>query len=102
MEVENFDRKWEASPTYVELPFNSKDYQVQQRAVISSSYDASALEVPFKETKVRLCLDFIESKIVHEGRNRNKPTHILASMGVYDCLSQADISMFGQIVSQVM
>jgi hypothetical protein len=62
-------------------PIFATDCQVLKHAVTLVAYDAAPLGALFRELKYRLCLSFIESTIVYENRECNKPAHVLAALG---------------------
>lgn len=58
------------------------DCLVLKQALVSTTYDYSRLGILLSELKYKLCLRFIEARIMHVQRTCNKPTHVLASLGV--------------------
>jgi hypothetical protein len=62
-------------------PIFATECQVLKHVVTSVAYAAAPLGALFRELKCRLRLSFIESTIVYENRECNKPAHVLAALG---------------------
>jgi hypothetical protein len=62
-------------------PVFATDCQVLKQVVTSDSHDDAPLGALFKEVKVQLRLNFIDSRVIYMNRSCNKPAYELAALG---------------------
>ncbi|CAM0944395.1 unnamed protein product [Alopecurus aequalis] len=80
------------------------DCLVLKNAIESPAYDFSPLGILFNELKFKLCMSFIEARIMHVQRFCNTPAHVLASMGagVVGCEHSVWVSNYPDAVTRAV